>query len=341
LPDQPATLDLVEEAIHHALQAGHADEAISLYENILGGLRHLGWKLGEMARGVRILRSFLACPDGWALGWFLRALGEYEEALAHHPLPCFRADVRLLQGRLPRVAAEGDGARTAIAAFLMGNTTELPPDRLGCAVPLHQLLLLRRQRCRGSLFQVTEDLYRDIGWECDRTRSQLLLAESGRRRGDLASTRTLVEDASKWILHSGSVEHLCLLHLTRARLARDTNDGEAAQQAVGAGIRLARQCGLGLCLIDLLCEQAEICLDRADAPAAEHFAAAALERAQSPDCQFLWGAADAGNLLGWALLKQGKADQARSFLAQALSRRQQVGDPRLEHTQRLLNLVER
>jgi hypothetical protein len=340
LPDQPATLDLIEEAIHHTLQAGHADEAISLYENVLGGLRHLGWKLGEMARGVRILRSFPSCPDRWALGWFLRALGEYEEALAHHPLPCFRADVRLLQGRLPHVAAEGDETRTKIASFLMGSTNDLPPDRLGCAVPHHQLLLLGGQPRRGSSFFVTERLYRELGWQGDSARCQLLLAEAVRRRGDLISCRAHVESATKWILHSGSVEHLCLLHLTQARLARTTNDGEAAQNAVSAGIRLARQCGLGLCLIELLCEQAEICLDRADAPAAENFAAAALERAQSPNCQFLWGAAAAGHLLGLALLKEGKSDMARPFLKLALSRRQHLGDPRLEHTQRLLNIDE-
>jgi hypothetical protein len=183
-------------------------------------------------------------------------------------------------------------------------------------------------------------LFHDIGWEGERARGQLFLAEVHRRQGDREQAQARVIEASKWILHSGSVEHLCLLHLIQTRLARSTNDGEAAQHAVGAGIRLARQSGLGLCLIELLCEQAETCLDRADAPAAEHFAAAALERAQSPDCQFLWGAAAAGHLLGWALLKQGKPDEARPFLKLALSRRQRLRDPRLDHTQRLLNLAD-
>src|SRR5205085_1954042 len=117
-PEDRATLDLVEEAIYHAGQAGQGAEAWALYEKVLGGLRHLGWKLGEPARGLRILRGFEPCPDRWAMGWYLRALGELEEAYRHNDLAYFRADVRLLQGRLPEAAAQGE-ARAAVAAFLM------------------------------------------------------------------------------------------------------------------------------------------------------------------------------------------------------------------------------
>jgi hypothetical protein len=45
LPEDPTTLDLVEEAIYHALEAGRPEEAQDLYQNVLGGLRHLAWKL--------------------------------------------------------------------------------------------------------------------------------------------------------------------------------------------------------------------------------------------------------------------------------------------------------
>ena len=74
LPDDAPTLGLVEEAIYHTLQAGRAEEAWNLFNEGLGGLRHMAWKLGEMARGLRILRSFEPCPDPWSLAWFLRAL---------------------------------------------------------------------------------------------------------------------------------------------------------------------------------------------------------------------------------------------------------------------------
>ena len=40
---------------------------LKLFFQILGGHRHLAWKLGEMAQGLRILRGFSPCPDGWAM----------------------------------------------------------------------------------------------------------------------------------------------------------------------------------------------------------------------------------------------------------------------------------
>src|SRR5205085_3174038 len=129
------------------------------------------------------------------------------------------------------------------------------------------------------------------GREGDRAHCRLLLAEVARRQADGAACREHLEAASAWVLHSGSVEHLGLLHLIMARAARSAGDGEAAQSAVHDGLRLARQCGLGLYHIELLCEQAEVCLARADAGAAGQAAAAALERAAAAGCQFRWGEA--------------------------------------------------
>src|SRR5262249_54752499 len=158
---------------HHSLQAGRTEQAEWLYTHVLGGLRHLGWKLGEMARGLRLLRGFQSCPDSWALGWFLRALGELDAAYEQNPLPCFRADIRLLQGRLPEVAAEGDDTRTMTAAFLMGRTTELPADLLGCAIPRDRMLLYRGRLDPVRCTHLLQELYHEIGREGDRARCQL------------------------------------------------------------------------------------------------------------------------------------------------------------------------
>jgi hypothetical protein len=338
-PEDPATLDLVEEAIYHAQQAGRPEEALGLYNDVLGGLRHLGWKLGEMARGLRILRGFEPCPDRWALAWYLRALGELEPAYAANGLPYFRADVRLLQGRLPQVAAEGDDARTAVAAFLMGRAQDLPPDLLGCAIPRGQVLLYLGRLDAVRQAAEVERLYRHIGWENDRAHCQLLLAEVARRQADRTASDRHLHAAACWVLHAGSVEHLGLLHLLRARQARDAGDWEAAQQAVSEGLHLTRQCGLGLYHIELLCEQAEICLARADAPAAADAAGAALERATAADCQFRWGAAAAGHLLGQALAAQQRLREAITVLEEASALRVRLGDPKLAETERLLKHV--
>ncbi len=335
LPEDPAILDVAEEAIYHALAGGRPDEAADLYNRVLGGLRHLGWKLGEMARGLRVLRGFDPCPDRWALAWFQRALGELEEAYRNNPLPCFRADVRILQGRLPEAAAEGDPTRTPLAHFLMGRTSELPPDVLGGVVPRDQLLLYLGRTDRARRSGVLEPFYKDIGWESDRARCQLTLADVARRQGAARCLR-LLDDAARWVLHSGSVEHLCLLHLMRARAARADGELAVARRALDEGLHLARHCGLGLYHADLLCEQAEVRLAEGDADAAELAAGEALRRASAEECQLRWSAAEAGHLLGQVLTLQGRTPEARTVLEQTLALRTTLGDPRREDTDRLL-----
>ncbi len=260
LPTDQASLDLAEEAIAHALGAGQPKKAWDLDAHVLGGHRHLAWKLGEMARGLRILRGFDPCPDRWALGWYLRALGELEAAYEQNAFPYFRADIRLLQGQLPRVEAEGDPTRTAIAEFLMGRTTQMPPHPLGCVVPRAQILLYQGRSAQAWLASEPEAVYEMIGWEDDRSRCQLYRAEAACRMDDTPSMAHSLEAAARWILHSGSVEHLCLYHLVRARIAKKAGDVRAAQLDVNEGLHLARQSGLWLYHVELLCVQTELLL---------------------------------------------------------------------------------
>jgi hypothetical protein len=336
LPEDARTLDLVEEAIFHALAAGRRTEAEWLYHDVLGGLRHLGWKLGEMNRGLRVLRQFDPCPDPWALAWYLRALGELDEAHARNALPSFRADIRLLQGRLPQVAAEGDEPRTAVAAFLMGQTGQLPPSVLGCSVPRLQLLLYLGRYSVAWHTNGMEQLYGDIGWGGEQARCRLLLAELARRSAGVTAAEKYLEEGSAWVLHSGSAEHLALLHLVRARLARTRGEGETAQRAADEGLHVARQCGLGLAQIELLCEQAEIALARSDPAMAESFACAALERAVADDCRFAWGEAEALCLWGRALFAQERTEAARTALAKARDLSRRLDDPRAPEVEQWL-----
>ena len=99
---------------------GNTPKPFNSTTEVLGGHRHLAWKLGEMARGLRIVRRFDPCPDRWALGWYLRALGEFELAYEQNNLPFFRADIRLLQGRLSDVAREADRSPVGSCSFSHG-----------------------------------------------------------------------------------------------------------------------------------------------------------------------------------------------------------------------------
>ena len=58
-------------------------------------------------------------------------------------------------------------------------------------------------------------------WNDEVTRFDLVKAEIERRKGNLRGGRGLLEKATQWIVQSGSQEHLCALHLGKARLAID------------------------------------------------------------------------------------------------------------------------
>ena len=57
-PSDTATLDLLEEIVHHTLQSGHVSEAWDIHRNRVGGFKNLGWRLGAYERGERICRAF-------------------------------------------------------------------------------------------------------------------------------------------------------------------------------------------------------------------------------------------------------------------------------------------
>src|SRR5207247_9890986 len=92
--------------------------------------------------------------------------------------------------------------------------------------------------------------------------------------------------------------------------------------------------GLGLYLVELLCEQAEWFMARNNAGDAEAVIREALRLASHDDCRFVWGEAGAGHLLGRALMAQGKIREARSALMHTLKLRRRIGDPRAYDTER-------
>ena len=148
-----------------------------------------------------------------------------------------------------------------------------------------------------------------------------------------------LDDAARWVLHSGSMEHLCLYHLVRGRIARRAGDVSVARAAIDEGLHVARQCGFRLYEVELLCEQAELELAGSCDTLAVRSARAAYELASSPDCLFVWGAAAAGHLLGGALLACGRVDDARAALEATVATRRLLGDIGAEQTEALLRSI--
>ena len=56
-PSDSAVLDLLEEIVHHAAQAGDIQAAWEIYQERLGGFDNLGWALGDYERGERVCRE--------------------------------------------------------------------------------------------------------------------------------------------------------------------------------------------------------------------------------------------------------------------------------------------
>jgi hypothetical protein len=131
------------------------------------------------------------------------------------------------------------------------------------------------------------------------------------------------------------VEHLCLMHLVRARAERDAGDLRAARRAADEGVHTAAQCGLGLYHVLMLNARAEILL-RAEPESAERSAREALALAASPGCRFRWGESEAGHLLGQALAALWRFADARTVLSDTLALRHRIGDPGAEKTRGLL-----
>jgi hypothetical protein len=90
---------------------------------------------------------------------------------------------------------------------------------------------------------------------------------------------------------------------------------------VEEGLHLARRCGLGLYHIELLAVSAELCLHESQPAAAEQSAREALGMACAAECQFRWGAAEAGQLLGQALMAQDRLVEGMAELEKARSLR--------------------
>jgi len=368
LPDDLDTVDLLEELIYHTLKTNGLGEAEEIYRYRLGGYQHLAWNLGQFSRCIRILNQFPRCPDLSGLRWCYRAVGDLDAVRALIDpddtwwlgmIGCLRSRFRETANLL---AGNRDDPILAIARTLSGQER---PDVLS-STPVWLGLPISPAECyiqAGRLdeaesyvrnYRATiEHEQRGYIWNDELARCDLTEAEIHRQRGELEECQRLVDQGMKWVLRSGSQEHLCLLSLARARLEASRGNTQSAEGMLGEGLHVAEQCGLGYYHIELLIEQADLALAKGQFSLVVDSCCTALNGmlrstrgpapipnldvqdlillgANHPSCQYAWGAARASFLFGQALNLQGKSDESRKVHESLLDPMKRLGHPWLD-----------
>lgn len=374
LPEVPDTIDLLEELVYHTLQAGNIDEAREIYYLRLGTYQHLAWNLGHYSRCIRILTEFPRCPDRGGLIWCYRAAGDLTAAeVAVDPDDdWWLSMIECLRGHLHNVTemladSRQDPVR-AVAEFLTGTggleSLEQAPIWTGLPItPAECYLMASRvteaQRFLARSLDKLERTVRGATWNDEIARLDLINAEIKRRNGNHTGCHALLEKATQWIVQSGSQEHLCILHLGKARLAIDEEALDVAKTALDEGLHVSEQCGFGYYSIQLHVELAEFFVrvkDYSNALIAGNAARNGIlkstrEPADSPDVnsadllvigadhpksRYVWGTSRAGFLQGKALAKLGKQAEAKFILDSILQLQKQIGDPDVTKTESFL-----
>jgi hypothetical protein len=195
-------------------------------------------------------------------------------------------------------------------------------------------------------------------WNDEVARYELMQGEIAARSGDLDAAKGLIEKATQWIVQSGSQEHLCLLHLRRARLAIREKRTDISLQAAEEGIRIAIECDFGFYHYQLRAAEAEALLIEKRAADAARSANAALygvlKATRTPAVQVekesdllvpgaahpasanLWGAVTGNTLLGRALIGLNDKDGARTALSAAATIQERLQDLRIVQTKALI-----
>lgn len=155
-PSDPATLDLLEEIVHHTLQSGHVSEAWDIYWNRIGRFGNLGRRLGQPERGLRICRLFLQLAESGTvlnkvqrsyfynnLGLFSRELGMLADALEHfgksvelrrqtgHSVALGLRNVSICLRLMGRIVESHDKGEQAIKESNVGEDLALSNANLG------------------------------------------------------------------------------------------------------------------------------------------------------------------------------------------------------------------
>jgi tetratricopeptide (TPR) repeat protein len=222
-PEDTTTLDRYEQLIEATRLAGRAQEAFDLFWFGLGNFENLGYRLGEYARGYRILRSFLP-PSGDMTG-FGAGLKARDQSVGI--------------GTLAVIAEKLGRLREAADILLESDIRKrwLDDPRETCTILEHMWVVLVASGRLVEALAVAEDAFvvaKRVDDEFDRLISLSYRGSAQHRLGLIDSARSdfaaATALADKRMLRSTSGFYHACHHLDLGEIAECRAIAEAAQQ---------------------------------------------------------------------------------------------------------------
>ncbi|VTS00743.1 tpr repeat protein : WD-repeat protein OS=Sorangium cellulosum (strain So ce56) GN=sce3873 PE=4 SV=1: TPR_2: TPR_2 [Gemmata massiliana] len=189
----------------------------------------------------------------------------------------------------------------------------------------------RRQTLNNRVMSEERRVERDMAL-CDSLLGLLTLHDSG----DLATAGRHLDSARAYATRSGHLEVQLRCHILAGRIEAAQEALTAAKAEFQAGIDLADSCEFKRLGADLRLEFAAVGIRMGELNEVIAIASSVLNWSECVDHQYEWGAADALHLLGVANARLGQIEDARTYLASAVTRRIGLGHRGVAETKSML-----
>lgn len=309
LPTAKASLDMLEELVHHAARSGNLQAAWDVYTTRMGGDEHLNVALGEYSRCFRVLSQFPPGSDRSAEYHCFRAFGSIGEALRVRPQNTY---IRLLGGELADLANDNFAATKTVAQFLRGAEVTLPDSLPDFPLSLAQVYLCADNvgaAETAAVKELAESTFHD-----DLVRNQIALAEVSRRNGEAERALERLSKPSEWALRSGSCEHLAAYFLVRGAIETDMGNYRSAKTTFEEALQVCYDAGFRLLEVDLLALFARLLMTIGEEGAAYDAATLASQAAASQGMGYVWGECRAQRVLADVCTLRKREDEAVNAL---------------------------
>lgn len=220
---------------------------------------------------------------------------------------------------------------------------DLPGIRLGW-------LLMRLGRLDEArvVLEETRELSKYFDFKIISARADVLIAELAFRVRNRQEAKLALDRVYSWASSAYDQEMVVAANLVSAWMALTDEDVPSAMHSLRDGLRVARECGHSIYWIDLKIAEgyanlalgnysvAETCATQALSGQFQERGEVKLHGARAEECGYLWGEADALQLLGEILLRSNRSHEALDRLLEAREIRVSLADAKLQDTEILI-----